>query len=450
MATIRLVPSTYSLSNTSLSLSNINNAYTNTDSTTYATCSTTSTSSRYLYIRGFNFDDIPANATIDSFSIKFKANESGMSTSSSYRPSLVNNTTTITGTSSSITTTVTTQTFTGVTADWETISGYGSNFGVRFTVRRSGGGGGSSTGYLYLYGVEIEVNYTLSNPATVTSTLTGNGTLNPSGAYNTNEGAEYTLTITPTDTSEQVTATKDGVDITSELVAHYAGSDISKSPNSLVTTSGINSGSSYASYPVGHTAENPNTYSSNMYASNNSTGYAEYDFDFSDIPAGASIESIEVRCCGLRESSTTSTYYRASIGLYSGSTQKSSEQEFTSTSQQVITIDDPGTWTRAELQNARLRFTVGYYGGRLYGATWVVTYSTGSNNPEYYTYTYTVTGNSTIAVTIGSVATDILEVKLNGSWVEVVKAYKKVNGSWVEQADVTTVFNSTDNFVRGG
>lgn len=39
--------------------------------------------------------------------------------------------------------------------------------------------------------------------------------------------------------------------------------------------------------------------------------------------------------------------------------------------------------------------------------------------------------------------------KSNGSWVQISKAYKKVNGSWVEQSDLTTVFNSSTNYVKG-
>ena len=45
----------------------------------------------------------------------------------------------------------------------------------------------------------------------------------------------------------------------------------------------------------------------------------------------------------------------------------------------------PGSWTRAELQNAILRFTIGYYGGKVVGATWTVTYSVETST--YYTYT---------------------------------------------------------------
>ena len=80
MTTIRLIPSTYYLSSTSyLSVNNIANAYENTDSETYATVtnSRSNTTSYYAYLRGFNFDDIPSNATINSFSIKLKVRESG-------------------------------------------------------------------------------------------------------------------------------------------------------------------------------------------------------------------------------------------------------------------------------------------------------------------------------------------------------------------------------------
>ena len=71
MAQIRLVPSTYSVAS-GASVSDISNAYTNTDSTTYATFQTTSsgTSNVYIYLRGFNFDDVPTNARVTSYEVK--------------------------------------------------------------------------------------------------------------------------------------------------------------------------------------------------------------------------------------------------------------------------------------------------------------------------------------------------------------------------------------------
>lgn len=161
MAQARLIPSTYSVSNTVLTVSNAANMYANTDnSSKYATATHTQkgTTSYYLYLKGFNFSAIPADATVNSFTVKIKAYESKLSTSSSYSPKLCNNTTAITGTCSAISTSATVREFTGVTATWGTIKGYGNNFGVRFTVRRNQQ---NSQGYLYVYGAEILVDYTV-------------------------------------------------------------------------------------------------------------------------------------------------------------------------------------------------------------------------------------------------------------------------------------------------
>ena len=78
MAIIRLVPSVlYNAASSYLSISNEQNAFSNTDDTTYATVTNTysSTSSRYVYLRGFNFDDIPEGGIINSLTVKLKAYE---------------------------------------------------------------------------------------------------------------------------------------------------------------------------------------------------------------------------------------------------------------------------------------------------------------------------------------------------------------------------------------
>lgn len=446
MATIRLTPSTYYLSNSSyLSVTNADNMYNNTDNDTYARVynSRSSTSNYYIYLRGFNFDDLPSAAIVSSFEIKLKAYETGVSTS--YYPQLCDGTTTINGQTTALGTSVTTKTFTNVTQDWETIVGYGSDFGIRINCRRASR---NTASYVYIYGAEIEVNYTLQVAATVTSSLTGNGTINPSGAYNCYEGDEYTLTITPTDLTDLVTITKDGVDVTSDLVAHGSGSTTTLTASDY-STSEIQSGSSYASYCIGYTAENPNSSAedSNMYASSNSTGYAEYSFDFSDIPSNAVIENVEVKCRGHRESSTISSTYVSQCILYRGETAISEEVDFPSTYSTEITITPTDIPTRTELNDVVLRHYVGYYGGLVEGISFLVAYSMGTN-VDHYTYTYIVDGDATILVKIGPLETNKVFLKINGSWVEAAAVYKKVNGSWVEQSDLTTIFDSNTNYIK--
>lgn len=432
MAKIRLVPSVlYNAASSYLSISNEQNAFSNTDDTTYATVTNTysSTSSRYVYLRGFNLDDIPEGAIINSFTVKLKAYESGISTSGSYKPYLAHGTTAINGSCTAITASASVHTFTGVTADWETIKGYGSDFGIRINCRRSSR---NTTGYMYIYGAEIEVDYTVPDPATVTSTLSGNGTIVPSGATSTYKDAEYTLTITPTNKSETVTVKNNGVDVTSQLVAHGSESTLTFAPDD-VATSGIQSGSSYAEYAVGHTAESPYSSTSNMYASSGSTGYAEYSFDFSDIPSDAVIEDIEVRCHGHRESSTISSTYVSKCALYLNGSEASDEVDFPSTSASIITLKPTTTPTRAQLDNMTVRHFVGYYGGLVTGISFVVTYSTGSGI-DHYTYTYTVTGDATIAVTIGSSGEESqFYIKETATqWDKYSKLWKKGTNGWAE------------------
>lgn len=448
MATIKLTPSIlYNAAGTSyLSVSNQNNALTDTSSTTYAIITNTysNTTNRYIYLQGFNWDDIPASAIINSFSIKLKANESGGSTSSSYRPVLCKGTSTYSKAyCDAITTSVTTHTFT-FTQAFETFRDDGEDFGIRINCRRSSRNTSAS---FYIYGAEIEVNYTIPDPCTVTSTLTGNGAISPNGVTNTYKDAEYELTITPTNKSETVTITNNGVDVTSQLVAHGSRDTLTFSPSD-VTTSGIQSGSSYAQYAIGHTAESPYSSSSNIYASSGSTGYAAYSFDFSSIPSNATIEDIEVRCYGHREDNTISSTYVSQCVLYQGSSAISNEVDFPSTSNSMITLTPNVMPTRSQLDNVTVRHYVGYYGGLVLGISFVVTYSTGSGI-DHYTYTFTVSGDATIAVTIGNIASSKkIYIKENGIWKQYSKVYIKQNGSWVEQSDWGSIFNTSANYVK--
>lgn len=432
MPTIRLVPSTYYLSNSSyLSVSNASNMYHNTDNTTYATIynSRTSTTSYYIYLRGFNFEDIPDSAAINSFAIKLKAYESGVSTSDSYKPYLANGTTAINGSCSAITTSATVHTFTGISADFATLKSYGDNFGIRINCRRASR---NTAGYMYIYGAEIEVTYTLPTPRMITTSLSGNGTITPSGTNTYYDGDEIELVINPTTKTDTVTATKDGVDITSQLVPHGSETSVTIAADNVDTVD-IQSGSSYASYCIGYTAEDPYSSGSNMYASY--TGYAEYSFNFSAIPSNATIESIEVRAYGHRESATIDSSHISSIEIYLGSSSISDEVDFPSTSNSLITVEPSTLPSRSELNNVTLRHNVGYYGGLVLGISFVVTYSVGSGL-DHYTYTFTVSSDTTISVTIGSVEQNKIMFKRNNAYANAIM-YVKINDVWTEKTNYT-------------
>ena len=458
MATIRLIPSSYSVSNSSyLSVTNGDNMLANTDSTTYGQAynSRSGTSSYYLYLSGFNFGDIPSGAIVNSFSIKLKGYESGVSTSSQYAPTITSSASGqggdpgaggSLGTFSSLSTSAQTLTAT-MSADWATVLAAGSNLTISINCRRASR---NTAAYAYIYGAEILVDYTMPVSATVTSTLTGDGTISPSGAYATYEDAEYTLTITPTTKSDTVTATKDGVDITSSLVAHYAGGTVSTVLGTYTLVSGgfNGQGATYFSGIVGNGVDATQT-TSNYYSSGSGTNAVfTYSMAFTDIPSNAVIESVEVQVNGHAESTSNSSEYMC-VQLKSGDTYLSEQLNFkdVGTSNSTQTLTATMIPTVSQLASMVLECTLGYYGGAINGATCYVTYSIPGDEVQYYTYTYTVAGDATIAVTIGSTASnDVVYIKISGSWVAATKVYKKVNGSWTEQSDLTTVFDNGMNY----
>ena len=260
MATIRLTPSTYSLSNTSyLRVSNASNMYANIDSTTYATVNhtRTSTTSYYIYVKGFNFNDIPADAIINSATVKVKAK---VTSAGSYAPALYNNTTSLSqNLSGNIGTSTTTSTI-DITSNWETYKGYGSNFGIRLRLNRRSKNTASS---MNIYGAEILVDYTIPTYHTVSVTQSTGGTISLSQSGQVLEGTTVSVTATPSDgyeleniyvngtalsgTSFIVNEDKAVSAVFNQLIRHTISTSITggtlRSPTTASTT--VNNGANY-------------------------------------------------------------------------------------------------------------------------------------------------------------------------------------------------------------
>lgn len=453
MATVRLVPSTYTRSSTSrVTVTDPDNMYDNTDDTSdYAQLRGRNSSSYtyYCFIHGFNFSAVPANATVNSFSVKIRCyRNTYQGTGSTYRLRLAS-----TPSNNSVISNTTTSTDIGLTQDvitiptgdlsWSTLSGYGSDFSIEVVLHATS----NQYPYVYVYGAEIEVNYTLPNPRTVTTTLSGNGTIDPSGTETYYDGETFSLKITPTDPSASVSVTKNNVDVTSELVKTEPGNfddDRVLGTYSLVSGSFNGQGGSYFQGLVGkgHTASQT---TSNYYSGGNGTiAVFTYDVGF-DIPEEATITRVYALVNGHAESTSQSSEYMCAQ-LISGSTNLSSELNFKSvgTSNSTQTVEATTLPTVAQLTVMKLQCRLGYYGGALNGATVYVEYSL---NDTYYTYSTTINGNMTVAVTIGgSTQIQAIYLKVSGAWVQASAVYKKVNGSWVQQTSVTNIFESGVNY----
>lgn len=169
-------------------------------------------------------------------------------------------------------------------------------------------------------------------------------------------------------------------------------------------TSNYSYASISSSYPI-----------SNAYTDSSSTSYAQVNwktgsnaetyvyllFDFSDIPEGATITSVSAKAKSYVNTTNSSRVTSRQMQLASGTTLKGSALTIsTSTSEQ--TFSSVGSWTRAELQTAGVRFyvkrgtsnTSSSYQLRVYGATMTVNYSW-----QETIYTITVNNSSSVTVT---------------------------------------------------
>ena len=446
MSTARLVASTYAVSNTSYaSVSNISNAYTDTDSTTYATITNTrsnSTSSVYLYIRGFNFSSLPSDAIVTAFTVKVKGYTSGISTSTSYAPRLVNGTSAISNTTASSNFGTSTKTITIPTGalSWDSIvNTYGSNFGIRIDIRRSSSG---TEGYLYLYGAEIEVTYTVPVYHDVSVTNSTTATVSPTGTQTVLEGSSFTVT---TDSLSGITVTDNSTDVTSSFVQQTSGTS-TLVPTDYEATSFTMSNASNMYNDATNT-----TYATAQVAGS-ATGTLYLDLGGVSIPSGATIQSVSCQATLQFNANNSSSGFTSSMQMYAGTTAKGSATQWVSSGSNVSKTTytlSIGSWTASEIANARFYLTATNSARStarqiyVYGVSFAVTYEL---QGTLYAYTFTV--NADHAIVFSTAASDALYVKLNGTWTEVQRAYVKSNGSWVQTA-VNNVFQSGTNYVKG-
>lgn len=160
-------------------------------------------------------------------------------------------------------------------------------------------------------------------------------------------------------------------------------------PVSYTTTGTIN-GTRYKN-AIGKGADTA-AVSGNDYSNggSSSTATISYAFEFPDIPEDAEIDSVTCQVKGHLENTSRST---ANLQLYAGSTAKGTQTKFTSTSAKTVTVT-AGSWTRAEIDTMTLRFTIGYYGGLINGATVTVTYTW--NDVKYQ---ITISNQTSVTVT---------------------------------------------------
>lgn len=232
-------------------------------------------------------------------------------------------------------------------------------------------------------------------------------------------------------------------------------------------------------------------------------------FDTSSIPQNATITSCsgKIKCA---ISSTNKNYIKTRQAQFFSGTNAKGTAVTVSTST-AVTSPNIGTWSRDELNDARVRFYAVRNTGstsssiylRPYGADLTVNYTwdetiysvsvssnvqgvgisatsgettSGGTNVITLTgvsslssiqlmdngsdvtsslvaagsnYTYTLSNVSADhTIVVSDAQSNKMYTKVNGNWVGLQKVYKKVSNSWVEQTDLTNVFESDKIYVR--
>lgn len=206
----------------------------------------------------------------------------------------------------------------------------------------------------------------------------------------------------------------------------------------LVPTGYNGQSSSYisvdASYPLsnGLTSSSSDTFTVlNLNKGSGAVSKLAVKFDMSKIPTDAKVNSIS--CKIKARLSNSSPYVLTGIAqLYCGTAGISGEIEL-GTSAVAQTFNDTGWWDRESLDDLILLIT----------CTRGMLSATNSQNLRFYG------ADLTVDYTGGGSSGPVLSTKVNGSWVNVSKVYKKVNGIWVEQSDIANLFSTDTNYVKG-
>lgn len=189
-----------------------------------------------------------------------------------------------------------------------------------------------------------------------------------------------------------------------------------------------------ASYPLsnGLTSSSSDTFTV-LYLNTGSSAVSKLavKFDVSKIPSDAKINSIS--CKIKARISNASPYILSGVAqLYCGTAGLSSEIDL-GTSEVAQSFSETGWWDRESLDDLVLLITCtrGYLS------------ASNSQNLRFYG------ADLTVDYTGGGSSGPVLSTKVNGSWVNVSKVYKKVNGLWVEQSDIENLFSTDTNYVKG-
>lgn len=386
-------------SNYAFTASNITSAYHNSANTTYARLQLAGTANR-VYDIFFNFntaelDTVPSGVTITSLTckVKYQSSTTGKNGVSALEVRAYSGNTAkgTANTSNSTSASARTINMGGVSA-W-TLDELRN---ARIYIKATNGSGGK-TPYVYVYGADITITYsgTITEYDITASDTASNGMLRPTGTISKYEGLDTVFSVT-SDYLNRIYL-KDNNAIVNNALVHTAAVPSTTSnftPISFDSSNSVYDGVYSTSYPIDNgfgnetssTEARPNT----IHGAGAET-FVYYNFNCLGIPSHAIIDSVTCTVKGSLGAVDNAYFTDKQFQLCTGTTRKGSGVTITSTTPTTYTISNGGTWTIAELDDAKILLyakrgssnTTSTYYFRFYGARLVVTY----HCDECYLYT---------------------------------------------------------------
>lgn len=399
--------------------------------TTYAQWDLTTGSSAesYVYYK-FDCSEIPADATIDGISCSAKAyvNQTNSSRIATRNIQLYANTT-AKGSASTISTSTTALNMTCGTWTRSELN----NCYIRIYVKR-GTSNTTTTYYARFYGATLTITYTYQDVTyTVTSSLNGDGTIEPNGSQSVIEGEDYNLVIKPTSDLSTVTVTDNGTDVTNKLTDLSSGHVFS-----VATKSGATYG-----FQQNYDANcRSGWWQSTNKGKATSASVATVSFNVKQTT------TVIVRLICYAESTYDYMLISAMDGELATGASADSNAAFTTKNSNS---QNEQTYVFNNVAAGDHHFDVKYYKDSYTDSNWdsaqfTVEFEPGNGEIIGKQYTITdVRAAHTIVVNISSPSGTGVYLKQNGAWKEAIAIYKKVNGAWVLQ-NGNYQTSITDNF----
>lgn len=385
--------------------------------TTYSQWNLTTGSNAESYVfYKFDLSEIPSDATINSITCSAKAyiSQTNSSRISSRQIQLFYNRTTAKGSASTISTSTTAMNLT--CGSWT--RNELNNIYIRIYAKR-GTSNTTTQYYSRFYGATLTVTYTYNKAEyTITTSLSGEGTVSPLGNTTVNTGDDITINIKPNNEDDIITVTDNGVDVTNKLV---------DGPSEDIYEVNQKSGASYGFQQNYDDNCRPNWWQSTNKAKASSASVSTVEFTVTETT------NVIISCICYAES----TYDYFLIGPLDGdlSTSASADSNavFNTKNSNSQNIQ---TYTFNNVAPGTHSFDVKYFKDSYTDSNWDSAQFTVQMEPtnapsglkQYILQA--VSGNHIIAVNIGSTATDIY-FKVNNQW-KMVTAYKKINGAWTK------------------